>query len=67
MTFMLECEPKLTNYMLCRNKELLLLGWLACCAQPCLGLALACLVCLALAAGFNLDGVRLGGGVMLGW
>ena len=29
------------------TKKLLWLGWLACCAQPWLGLAWACLACLA--------------------
>ena len=33
--------------------ELLWLGWLACCAQPWLGLAWACLACLALAWSSN--------------
>ena len=32
---------------------LLWLGWLACCAQPWLGLAWACLACLALAWSSN--------------
>ena len=36
-----------------RFKPLLWLGWLACCAQPWLGLAWACLACLALAWSSN--------------
>ena len=35
------------------TKQLLWLGWLACCAQPWLGLAWACLACLALAWSSN--------------
>ena len=36
-----------TVYLLYRDTRLLWLGWLACCAQPWLGLAWACLACLA--------------------
>ena len=35
-----------TIYLLYRDNRLLWLGWLACCAQPWLGLAWDCLVCL---------------------
>ena len=43
----------IASFLIDRGIRLIWLGWLACCAQPWLGLAWACLACLALAWSSN--------------